>query len=126
MSLSTALASAKLTCGITEDPAKVKLVRADINPPRDFDLSGNLPRFSQGNEPPLNLTEKVNKVVMERMRAARNNSKDEPRMTHKASETKGKKPMRNSKGSEEHPQESFRDHNKRYKCGNQRRGCRFR
>ena len=83
-------------------PARVKLVRADINPPRDFDLSGSLPRFSQGNEPPLNLTEKVNKVVMERMRAARNNSKDEPRTTHRASETKGKKPMRNSKGSEEH------------------------
>jgi hypothetical protein len=84
-------------------PAKVKLVRADINPPRDFDLSGSLPRFSQGNEPPLNLTEKVNKVVMERMRAGRNNSKDKPRMTHMASETKGKKPMRNSKGSEDHP-----------------------
>ena len=40
---------------------------------------------------------------MERMRAARNNSKDEPRITHKASETKGKKPVRDSKGSEEHP-----------------------
>jgi hypothetical protein len=37
------------------------------------------------------------------MRAARNNSKDEPRMTHKTSEIKGKKPMRNSKGSEDHP-----------------------
>jgi len=84
-------------------PARVKLVRADINPPRDFDLSARLPRFSQGNEPPLNLTEKVNKVVMERMRAARNHSKDEPRMTHMASETKGKNPMRNNKGSKEHP-----------------------
>jgi hypothetical protein len=86
----------------------VKLVRADINPPRDFDLSGSLPRFSQGNEPPINLTEKVNKVVMERMRAARNNSKDEPRMTHKASETKGKKLIRNSTGSEKPPKEPRR------------------
>lgn len=37
---------------------------------------------------------------MERMRAARNNSKDESRTTHKASETKGKKPMRSGKVSE--------------------------
>jgi hypothetical protein len=52
-------------------PAKVKLIRADINPPADFDLSEDLPRFSQGNEPPLNLTEKVNRVVMDRMREAK-------------------------------------------------------
>jgi TraM recognition site of TraD and TraG len=59
-------------------PAKVKLIRAEINPPADFDLSQDLPRFSQGNEPPLNLTEKVNRVVMDRMRAAkRENAKDD-------------------------------------------------
>ncbi|MBI2228729.1 MAG: hypothetical protein HYU46_06460 [Deltaproteobacteria bacterium] len=81
----------------------MKLIRADINPPGDFDLSEDLPRFSQGSEPPLNLTEKVNRVVMDRMRAARNNSKDERRTTHKTSDTKGKKPMRNSKGSEKPP-----------------------
>jgi hypothetical protein len=40
-------------------PAKVKLIRADINPPENFDLSACLPRFSQGNEPPLNLTVSV-------------------------------------------------------------------
>ena len=56
-------------------PAKVKLIRADINPPGDFDLSADLPRFSQGNEPPLNLTEKVNRVVMDRMRAAKGRPK---------------------------------------------------
>src|SRR5713226_8188020 len=55
-------------------PAKVKLIRADINPPGDFDLSEDLPRFSEGNEPPLNLTEKVNRVVMDRMRAAKTES----------------------------------------------------
>jgi hypothetical protein len=65
-------------------PAKVKLIRADINPPADFDLSADLPRFSQGNEPPLNLTEKVNRVVMDKMRAARNNTGDEPHDTHKS------------------------------------------
>jgi hypothetical protein len=59
-------------------PAKVTVIRADINPPGDFDLSEDLPRFSQGNEPPLNLTEKVNRVVMEKMRAAKNNRKGEP------------------------------------------------
>ena len=84
-------------------PAKVKLVRADINPPRDFDLSGSLPRFSQGNEPPLNLTEKVNKVVMERMRAARNNSKDEPRMTHNDRRNQGKKQCETAKAPKNIP-----------------------
>jgi len=59
-------------------PAKVKLIRADINPPEDFDLSEDLPRFSQGNEPPLNLTEKVNRIVMSRMNEAKKNqSKDD-------------------------------------------------
>ena len=48
----------------------MKLIRADINPPENFALSYDLPLFSQGNEPPLNLTEKVNRVVMNRMRAA--------------------------------------------------------
>ena len=39
-------------------------------------------RFSQGNEPPLNLTEKVNRVVMERMRAAKTQgSKDDSKNT---------------------------------------------
>src|SRR5215831_16860681 len=52
-------------------PTKVKLIRADIDPLEKFDLSDDLPRFSQGNEPPLNLTEKVNQVVMERMREAK-------------------------------------------------------
>jgi hypothetical protein len=56
-------------------PAKVKLIRADINPPADFNLSEDLPRFSQGNEPPLNLTEKVNRVVMDRMREAKRENK---------------------------------------------------
>lgn len=79
-------------------PAKVKLIRADINPPGDFDLSEDLPRFSQGNEPPLNLTEKVNRVVMDRMRAARNNPKEEPYNVHKTREPKGQK--RKGKASE--------------------------
>jgi hypothetical protein len=83
-------------------PAKVKLIRADINPPGDFDLSGSLPRFSQGNEPPLNLTEKVNKVVMERMRAARNNPKEEPH-DHKIREPRQPKHIRKGKGSEKPP-----------------------
>lgn len=48
-------------------PAKIKFIRADINPPADFDLSEDLPRFSLANESPLNLTEKVNWVVMDRM-----------------------------------------------------------
>jgi len=51
----------------------VKLIRADINPPKDFELSQDLPRFSQGNEPPLNLTEKVNRVVMSGMQEAKKN-----------------------------------------------------
>ena len=73
-------------------PAKVKLIRAEINPPRDFDLSADLPRFSQGNEPPLNLTEKVNRVVMERMREAkRNDSKDDDRNVPHAAESKRKR-----------------------------------
>ena len=38
-------------------------------------LAADLPRFAQGKDPPLNLTEKVNRVVLERMRAARSNSK---------------------------------------------------
>ena len=80
-------------------PAKVKLIRADINPPGDFDLSADLPRFSQGNEPPLNLTEKVNRVVMDRMREAKNN----PRESHndeKAGEPKRNKHTRKGKVSE--------------------------
>jgi len=71
-------------------PARVKLVRADINPPRDFDLSESLPRFSQGNEPPLNLTEKVNKVVMERMRAAKGTPKEDTHNTFTGGESKRK------------------------------------
>jgi len=85
-------------------PAKVKLIRADINPPVDFDLSGDLPRFSQGNEPPLNLTEKVNRVVMERMRAAKTQgSKDDSKNTvqdGKSNRNKQKaKPQPAKKGS---------------------------
>ena len=60
-------------------PAKVGLIRAEINPPNDFDLAADLPRFAQGKDPPLNLTEKVNRVVLERMRAARSNSKSSGR-----------------------------------------------
>jgi hypothetical protein len=72
-------------------PAKVKLIRADINPPGDFDLSEDLPRFSQGNEPPLNLTEKVNRVVMDRMRAARKKPEEDTRNAPEAGEDKRKK-----------------------------------
>jgi TraM recognition site of TraD and TraG len=81
-------------------PVKVKLIRADINPPADFDLSQDLPRFSQGNEPPLNLTEKVNRVVMDRMRAVKNNPKEERHDLHKANGLKRQKPIRKGKGSE--------------------------
>ena len=81
-------------------PAKVKLIRADINPPGDFELPGDLPRFSQGNEPPLNLTEKVNRVVMDRMRAAKNNLKEERHDLHKANELKRQQPIRKGKSSE--------------------------
>ena len=85
-------------------PTKVKLIRADINPPGDFDLSEDLPRFSQGNEPPLNLTEKVNRVVMDRMRAARNNPKEERRDDHKIRVNPGdKRHIRKGKGSEKSP-----------------------
>src|SRR6266542_189667 len=84
-------------------PARVKLVRAEINPPRDFNLSEDLPRFSQGNEPPLNLTEKVNRVVMERMRAARNNPKEEPRDRQMTRDPKQQKHLRKGKGSEKPP-----------------------
>jgi hypothetical protein len=83
-------------------PAKVKLIRADINPPADFDLSADLPRFSQGNEPPLNLTEKVNRVVMEKMRAAKGNPKEEPHNDN-VPESKQQKHMRKGKGSEKPP-----------------------
>ena len=82
-------------------PTKVKLIRADINPPGGFDLSEDLPRFSQGNEPPLNLTEKVNRVVMDRMRAARNNPKEEPHDLH--NEPKQQKHIRKGKDSEKPP-----------------------
>jgi hypothetical protein len=81
-------------------PAKVKLIRADINPPGDFDLSADLPRFSQGSEPPLNLTEKVNRVVMERMREAK---KEKPRNdtgnTAKEEKPKRKKQKRKTQSS---------------------------
>lgn len=49
----------------------MKLIRADINPPENFGLTEDLPRFSQGNEPPLNLTEKVNRLVMSKMNEAK-------------------------------------------------------
>ena len=81
-------------------PAKVKLVRADIDPPSNFDLSADLPRFSQGNEPPLNLTEKVNRVVMDRMRAAKNNPREESHNDQKPGESMRKKRTRNGEGSE--------------------------
>jgi hypothetical protein len=84
-------------------PAKVKLIRADINPPGDFDLAEDLPRFSQGNEPPLNLTEKVNRVVMERMRAARNNPREEPHNDQKAGKPERRKHTREGKVSEKSP-----------------------
>jgi hypothetical protein len=55
----------------------VKLILANINPLKGFDLSKNRPRFSRGNEPPLNPTEKVGKVVMHQMRIGRNNPREE-------------------------------------------------
>ena len=82
--------------------SKVKLIRADINPPGDFDLSEDLPRFSQGNEPPLNLTEKVNRVVMERVRAGKNNGKEKPD-DQKAREPKQSKHVGKRKGPEKPP-----------------------
>ena len=93
-------------------PAKVKLIRADINPPGDFDLSEDLPRFSQGNEPPLNLTEKVNRVVMDRMRAAKNNPKEEPHDLHKTREPKRQKPYEKAKVSKSHPRPAPRSQQK--------------
>jgi hypothetical protein len=83
-------------------PAKVKLIHADINPLRDFDLAADLSRFSQGNEPPLNLTEKVNRVVLDRMRAAKNNGKE------KSDDQKAREPMQSKhvgkrKGPEKPP-----------------------
>jgi hypothetical protein len=72
----------------------VKLIRAHINPLGGFDLSEDLPRFSQGNEPPLNLTEKVNRVVMDRMRAARKNPREDTRSNMlEARDTKKEKQM---------------------------------
>jgi hypothetical protein len=84
-------------------PTKVKLIRTDINPPGGFDLSEDLPRFSQGNEPALNLTEKVNRVVMDRMRAARNNPREEPHDLQKMREPRQQKHVRKGKGSEKPP-----------------------
>ncbi|MBI1979826.1 MAG: hypothetical protein HYS58_03585, partial [Elusimicrobia bacterium] len=48
-------------------PAKVKLVYAEINPPESLVLSEELPRFAQGTQKPLNLTEKVNQEITRRM-----------------------------------------------------------
>jgi hypothetical protein len=76
-------------------PTKVKLIRADINPPEDFDLSEDLPRFSQGNEPPLNLTEKVNRVVMDRMREAK---KSRPKEHAESTSQVGKPKRKNENG----------------------------
>src|SRR5713226_2252419 len=94
-------------------PTKVKLIRAEINPPDNFDLSDDLPRFSQGNEPPLNLTEKVNRVVMDRMRAARNNSKEATRTAPDAEEsmrTKRKpKPRPSQRSLAQQPPTSVKD-----------------
>jgi hypothetical protein len=83
--------------------AKVKLIRADIDPPGGFDLSEDLPRFSQGDEPPLNLSEKVNRVVMERMRAAVNNPREEQHNNHEAGEPKRKKGTQRAKLSKSLP-----------------------
>jgi hypothetical protein len=81
-------------------PAKVKLIRADINPPADFDLSADLPRFSQGNEPPLNLTEKVNRVVMSRMQEAKKEKvRNDTGNTAKEEKPKRKKQKRKSQSS---------------------------
>jgi len=84
-------------------PAKVKLIRANINPPENFDLTEDLPRFSQGNEPPLNLTDKVNRVVMDRMRAAKNNPKEEQRDVHKPGGPNRKGRTREGKSSDKPP-----------------------
>lgn len=48
-------------------PSKVKLIRADITVPEGFDITDDLPRFSQGEQEPLNLTEKVNREIVRRM-----------------------------------------------------------
>jgi hypothetical protein len=81
-------------------PAKVKLIRADINPPHNFDLSADLPRFSQGNEPPLNLTEKVNRVVMDRMREAKKSGpKERDETTSKVGKPKRKNQKRKTQSS---------------------------
>lgn len=81
-------------------PAKVKLVRADINPPGKFDLTEDLPRFSQGNEPPLNLTEKVNRVMMERMRAAKGQPKEDTHNIPKTTESNRQRLKRSNEVSE--------------------------
>src|SRR5207237_7304887 len=67
---------------------------------KEVNLSEDHPRFSQGNEPPLNLTEKVNRVEMDRMRAAKNNQKEEPHDVHKPGESKRKRHTRKGKVSE--------------------------
>jgi hypothetical protein len=81
-------------------PAKVKLIRADINPPADFDLSADLPRFNQGNELPLNLTEKVNRVVMSRMNEAKKEkATNDTGNTARQEKPKRKKQKRKSQSS---------------------------
>jgi len=87
-------------------PAKVKLIRADINPPEDFDLSEDLPRFSQGNEPPLNLTEKVNRVVMSRMNEAK---KSRPKERAETTSQVGKPKRKNQKGKTQSPHGGLKD-----------------
>src|SRR5713226_354434 len=78
-------------------PTKVKLIRAEINPPDNFDLSDDLPRFSQGNEPPLNLTEKVNRVVMDRMQEAKRSRSNNERAGGSPQADKSKRRKRKEK-----------------------------
>jgi hypothetical protein len=87
-------------------PAKVKLIRADIKPHGDFDLSEDLSRFSQGNEPPLNLTEKVNRVVMDRMREAK---KSWPKGQSETTSQVGKPKGKNQKEKTHSPHENLKN-----------------
>jgi len=82
-------------------PTKVKLIRAEINPPEELNPAHDLPRFSQGTEQPLNLTEKVNKVVISKMQQAKNRrQKEEAGNTQQASRSKRKKHKKKSHRSD--------------------------
>ena len=74
-------------------PTRVKLIRAELTPPEDLDLAQDLPRFSQGAEKALNLTEKVNQAISKKMEEKRKRELEgKPDKRKKNSKPKSQKP----------------------------------